>query len=584
MRLLALPAVLTLSLASAANVPTEHRPLAEIIPADAVVAAWVEDVDGLRETLEGNAWYRFFLDEEIQATWRGFAGWFEEQVEAELGDESGATDADDEDGLDPLEVWRAIHGSFAAFVSPTDDPDVPAYGVLVRPGDDRDAFDGLYDGVVARCEETWVSSAADYAGVDLLVFEGSADDGPEFSVFFELADLNARVGGPDRETALAIAHGVIDRWQTGQGEGIEASQLLAEARQKTAIQGAIEAFVDVQGLLDWAMQGEEEDEEWQKIEELLRLRDVHWVHARAGFGDGERLDKVVTFDVPEEGLLRELLSCMGPAPLELARLAPADSKSLNLYSVDLLRLADVILDAVREFDPTFEEEELAEMEMGLDLDLRDDLLAHVSGEFVQFTMDVPEAEWLAANPQVAWLDEAVSSKLPRIGQAVVGRLVDGAALEASLTRVLENMGMAPMIETEDFQGFSVRRMDMGGPQVAWAIAADRIVISTYPTALRAALRRVTEAGDRSIVDDPLFGPELKRNDRASFLGITRTAFVLRTWMQLAEIPFAMFGGMLGSGGPPPEMPDASIVDRYFKGTLVWAVELRDSLRIAMSTR
>jgi hypothetical protein len=416
------------------------------------------------------------------------------------------------------------------------------------------------------------------------VFEGTDEDDPLVSVFFELADLNGRIGGPDRETALELAHGVIDRWQTGAGEGIAASLLLAEARRKTAIEGSIEAFVDVQGLIAWAMQEEEDDEDWNKIKELFHLDRIHWVHGRASFGEGEHLDKVVTIDLPEEGLLREMLACMGPAPVELARLAPAASNALNLYNLDLRRLADVILRAIGEFDPTFEDEELAQMEMDLDIDLRDDLLAHITGEFVQFTMPVPEEEWIAANPEVAWLDEAVTSKLPRVGQAFVGRLVDGAALEASLTRLFDSTGMAPMIESEDFQGFAIRRMDTGGSQIAWVVAADRIVISTYPTALRAVLRRLGDASDRSIVDDELFAPELTRNARASFLGITRTAFVLRTWMQAAEIPFAMFGGMVSGGTPPPELPDPSIVDRYFRGTLVWAVELRDALRISISTR
>jgi hypothetical protein len=42
--------------------------------------------------------------------------------------------------------------------------------------------------------------------------------------------------------------------------------------------------------------------------------------------------------------------------------------------------------------------------------------------------------------------------------------------------------------------------------------------------------------------------------------------------------------MVSGGTPPPELPDPSIVDRYFRGTLVWAVELRDALRISISTR
>ncbi len=543
--------------------------LLHCLPGDAVWVVSAHDLDGVRAAAEGNAWFRFLRDEQVRplvdALW--------DELESGTGSGEGEEGVHD---VDPYEVLESIHGSVLAFLVPVGEGLEPGFGLVVDPGEDSAAFASLHARLMEQVGRDAGVSTDSYEEVELVVFEsrGADSDVIDTLTSFEVDGLYGLVGSRGVQNTLDLAQGVVDRRRgTGDSEGMDTNPWFAGARGAAGTTEAFEMFLDLGRVLDMTVELEEMAEEERDTLDLLGLFDTRWVYASAGVGAGEDLDLGLHVHMPRTGALHAMLDLFGPLPLGMGRLMPRDSSSVGLFSFDVWGLYRGVMDLMEDHYP----DEYPQMREQIDgmaqmtgLDFENDLLAQLTGEFGSFSMEVPEEESLMGVGG-ALLMGAGALDTSMGGATIVG-LKDSGLVAEFLDRALAMAGVDPLLQTEEFEGARIHHLAApeGGLGVWWAFLDDSLVFSFYPTAVRSALGNANSPDAPSALDNERFSAALQPLTRQPVVSLTDTRTYLRTMLGFGD----MLGQAAGAGSPLGgfDAPEASLVDEYFSGTMLFAVQ------------
>jgi len=591
--------------------------LAQAVPQDAVFFVQATRLDTLRADMEASAWYGFWKDEELKP----IREWFDKKV-ADLR-EKGEHD-EESFGADPLEMFDALHGSIAGFAVLQKDFKEPAMGLLLEPGEPRGRFEELYAKLLDHEKKNSIASTAEYAGVELNLFEsqdetppakdgkhsdepgetaeeedGATQDGLDHSVMFDAGGYTCLLVAGTRETLLEMTHGVIDR-ASGKdpAHGFDGSPALAQARASVPSAGRIEVFVDLARAIAKAQDEHPSSEEEERLFEALGIDDLRWVYATGDVGKGEAVSFDLAVQLPADGYLREWLDCLGRIPREMAGMAPRSSSAISLVQFDVWGLWQSAWKMAREMSPESADDARSQMDAALQQmgggDIEKDFFSQFDGRFATFNVAVPEDEWKAvAGPYL----QPTTSALSLSGSATLIGLKDPAAVSKFLGNVLAGIGIGAQVETEEFQGTTIQKFAMGpSAGVQWAFTKKGALISQYPTALRAALRMEGAEAKDSALEKESFKPLFEANADASVLSLATTAESIKSSLTAVQTMVGAMGmgmEMAGSeeGGallrelPLAHLPSGAAVDRHFKGTVVTAVKRKGSvLHVRMSSK
>ena len=587
-------------------------------PEDAAVVLSTRDFDSIRAQLESNSWWKFGHEPSFQGWMDGL--WSAVESDAQTWDNSDAGDQDPEEAARAAEeaaqsaakarvvlaqiegFLKAVHGPCVAFAR-FDSFDDGALGVLVDPGAERAAFESWVDQLLETLFADSPKETVAYEGVELRMFENpaaasgaDADSGDELLIYFELFGTAGMVLGPKREAALSVAHGVIDRLRAEDGaQGVLGNARFQSSRVPGDAPGRVELFVDIARLLEIDMRENPPDEESRKEMELFGVGDLTWARALCDIGQGEQLDFEVAFALPRQGALARMLSHLRPCSEAFVRSIPRDATTISLFGLDVAGLWKEGWALAAEMNPEGTAEARKQMDEGAKqalggADIEADLIEQLTGDMASFTVAVPEDEWRAglgaALEMMSEEARAAIERSPKVGNAFVIGLVDGKVVEGFVDQVLESAGMAAGIEVEEFQGDSVSMFEIPGTgTISWVFQDRRLVVSQYPTALRALLAHKPAADGASVYQHPRLGQHLTANKGAAMLTLASTAESLKT----LEATFGALGAMLPSnpvtslftsGWPPPEA-----IDRLFSGTMLMSLtRTPSSLSLRVATR
>ena len=572
-----LPLLLATPLVSTASTPPID--LLDSVPSSAVVVFSVHDLDGLRTRASEHAWTSFLADPEI------------DDVMSFLADQGiswSQVMADSELPIDPLAFCDSIHESMVAFIAPVGEANEPGFGILFAPGAERAAFEDQFDGLLEVFDNELVGSADQYGDVELALFEQADENDEADLVSFELGGVAAIVGAAGAEHALALAHGVIDSLEgQAEGPGAASTEALANARSSAGGRRSVEAFVDLKSIFALAA-GDEEQEEFLTVIEAVGLTEMRWLYASADLGMGEELDVSISVHVPQESYLAAYLNLFGPVPRELGDFLPPDASSISLANFDLFGAWTTTLDILRAEAP----DQLEEMQAGLDmvstsfgLDIEQDLLAQISGTFASFTTHVPEEEMEIAMGGIASTLGVGFEGFDQGTTTIIG-LVDADVVELFLEDALSMGQMYAMVEHEDFQGELVNSIVMPGMGgIHWSFIDSALLISEFPTALRAALRKPGHGDSESALEAPKFRQRLQDQADASMASVADTGQTVRMMLAAGSMirGFAEASGEMPAEVADMPLPSPDIATKYFSGTLRSLVTRKaDSIVLSVS--
>lgn len=557
---------------------TAARDALELLPVGTVLVVGVSDLDGVRRAGGENRWVDFLTDERVRPLTEHLFGALRQGL-AQDADEAGLD-------LDPAEVLASVHGSVHFFVAPAGDQMEPSLGFLVDPGADGTDFAAFFEQLTAH-----FASHADFTIEELengelasLRTEGELDH----TVLLRTDGVYAFLGARGRDAALDVAGEIVQRaGGRGEGPGLARGEALSAARDAVG-RGTrhAELFVDLDQLMHVTGAGDDVDAQTRQVLELLGLDQVDWVYARAGLGAGETLDVEVAVELPPEGRLREWLDLFGPRPTDLAaRWVPAQADSIALCRYDLHGLFRSVLDVVRKQSTDAYRQVRGGMDMmsrNMGVDLEKDLLEQLTGEFVSFGVQVPEHEALGAMGLAAAGIQGLSDRALHRGSATVIGLRRPERVESFLDQVLTLSGADEMVSLESFQGRTIFVLGDAdaGVTVQWSFVEGGVVVSSYPSAMRAALRRASASEEPGALDAEKWKRALAGAGSSSAVSVADTRTSMRAGLALAATLRGLLGAQMsafgdsGLGAPAflkAPWPDPATADDHFSGTVLFAL-------------
>lgn len=582
-------------------------------PEDAAVVLSTHDFDSIRAQLEGNSWWKFAHEESMQGwmeslwaslesetpVWGNVDGGGEDEADAEAAAaERAESAAKVRKVFDQVSSFmHAVHGPCVGFAK-FDSLDEVAAGVLVDPGADRAAFEGWVDQFLESMFADAPKETTTYESVELRLYEvpSSESDDEELFVYFEHAGTCALVLAPKREIAFSVAHGVIDRQRKQDGaQGVLGNPRFQAARASGDSKARIELFVDVARFIEIGMRDDPPDDESRKEMDLIGVQELSWARAVCDIGQGEQLDLELAFGIPKQGALARIFSHLRPCSEAFVRSIPRDAISVGTFGLDIAGLWNEGWEIAAELSPEGtaaarkQFDGAGEMLGGVDLEA--DLIEQFSGDIASFTVAVPDEEYRAALGAAFELmpEEAreVLERAPKVGNAFVIGLRDGKVVEGCVEKLLDASGMGASIEIEEFQGDTVNLLEIpgAGTRFSWVFQDRRVVISQYPTALRALLSHKPDAEGGSLYQHARWGPHLGANKGAAMLSLAGTPESLKsmgTAFQTlgAILPSNPATSLFTTGWPSPEA-----IDRLFSGTMLMSLTRTPSLlSLRMATR
>jgi hypothetical protein len=588
--------------------PEKTIALVRAVPKDALFFVQATQIDALRTDFLGSAWYAFYRDDELKALRDSCERLFH-LAEDKKGEKGKSLE--EQLGVDPWDYLESIHGSIALFGVSQPGHDDPALAVLFDPGEKRGKFEELYPKLQEK-EADAIKSTAEYAGVELTLYEEQVQPKPEekpkeenedeeeesdeeeevpdlalaHSAYFDTGTWAGFAAAGSREELLGIVHGMIDRMSgKDPSNGVEGSEAVASARASVSKPGRIEAFVDLSKLVAKLQEKDPPGEEEKRVLDALALDDLRWIYATADVGAGEKLGAELSIRLPESGYLREWIGCLSPFPREMAALAPRASTSITLAQFDLWAMWQSVWKMMHEIDPESTQKARDQMTTTLQqmggLDVEKGLVSQFDGRYMAFNVQVPPEEWRAAFAGALGAEAGTEPAAPTTGSATVIGLKDAAVVSGFVKGLMTAVGIYPQVETEEFQGTTIHKLKMGeSAGYEWAFTKkNTCVISQFPTALRAALRMEGAEAKDSALEIESFKPLYTANANAAVLGLASTPESLKTGLAALQFmaPFIGMGmarGYEDAGGkgkienPFEHLPTSTTIEKHFKGTIV----------------
>lgn len=529
--------------------PQATDDLERILPEEAALVLLTADWDTIRERCAESEWVRFLADERVGGGFRELVGMLAAGAPPGLPE------------LGPLQA--AVHGGAAFFLLPARGGGFSG-GLLLQPEGDEGVVEDALRRLAGMLQGKATLTRERYADVDLLRVEQPGED--EVVVAFSTRQLVAVLFGPDALTVDELAHQTIDRRLGIDERRSFATGRLRRSAPERVLEPAFAFHLDVQRLLDAARPGWRRSAEVRALEQVGLSR-IAWVHGLADVGAGEELELALSLHVPEGALLDGLADAFGPLPTELLERFPERSLGVGFANYDVAEAFDAVQAFLGEHHPA----DLEQLRAGLRLagaqlgcDLEQDLIAQLTGRFGSFTMRVPEGE-LSPLATMAGLGEAAQ------GGVYLIELRDPAPVERVIDRMLLFAELADEVEEQRFEEHAVHSLDFDGLfALHWAFTDQGLLVSEFESALVAALL----TGEDNAARATRFREGLQALTGASAASLVETESSVAAFLALAR------AWLVGPGAgavplPLPPLPDPSVAEEFFDGTLIFTVERAD---------
>ncbi len=586
------------------RVTTEQIEPLRAVPRDAFVVLSCAPLDAMRADAARNAWSQFFHDESMSGAWKKLEG-LHEKV------------AKHEPNLDPKKFFESIHGRIAGFARAGDEGALQ-FGFVIEPGAQHADFDAALAGLIGRVGAELERTTANRAGVELAFYakpetstapaNSKRHHDPDQFATFTVGGFTVCLCGTDRENLVELANGMVDRIHgSDPSGGLDSSAALAAARKNAGSNGRIECFVDLATVMSKFVHKSKDDAKSQKLLDALGVNELRWAYASGDFGAGEDLDLSIDVKLPEKGAIADWIQCLKPYNAPFALALPRDSERISLANIDLYGLWKSVWTTMSELEPTKTKQARAsldaETKMLGGVDLEKDVISQITGDFATFDVTVPAGEWktsamLPSEIGDAKTKEKLDSIGGTVGSAFLIGLRDSSAVEALVEKLLAMAGMSEKLDSEEVAGTEVHFVEMPMGKISWCFVGQGACISVYPTAMKALLEHLAAKTSPSVLDNARFQPVLAKHKDASIVSVCGTPETLKMLGHSMDAMHALGATLHGAEGNDEDSddegfdaiqgftwPSAAVIDRYFKGTMVSTVRLKDgALRVNFSTR
>jgi hypothetical protein len=549
------------------------RSLLEAAPASAELAIVVDDAAELWKNAQASGWAAVLRAPACAGIWEQVKASFEEEV-LPLGNLSAA------------EVLGGVRSALFYFDGVS--RGAHSGGLVVRIDPGNSALREKLRAALAALPERGM-----HEGRQVYSPEGLA----ESTALFEWRDGFALTGSDTREETLRCVSDLAQRLEQGSPEGSLAAIL--SDRRSTA-KGTVELYLNLRALTarDRAYLDEEELRLW----EGFGMDGLGFMSIHGTLGSGVQCEVLTRIDVPASGLFARWAACARPAPIELARFAPADAIEVAVLGFDAASAWRALRERVSSASPKGAQQ----IQQGLDAakaalgaDLERDLVEQLAGEFAEILLPMPPAEEGA----LSWTGFGLSSMILGLsgvpgsshGSAVIVGLRETKPVEELFDQMVEVAGTGDWIEDEQV---GERWMTtLAPPEVplrpSWAFVDGALIVSLQAEPVRAVLAQAAEGAAPSWLEVEGHRASLAEPD-AAFLSSRAD---LARWLQ-AEVaaPVAWLARALESdfAGEDPEVEEVvaqlahslpGLIDEHLRGTMRSAAWIEgDSLRLRFWSR
>ena len=523
------------------SLPVRAQPLAERVPADAVVYVGWAGAESMGPGFEGSHLKALLDSAEVGRIVREVVPALSRRA-AQEEPGAGQAAAAMSGVLGPM--WR--HPT-AFYVGPVDmtnpQQPMPRAALICDAGEDAAGLQRQLDGLV----------------------KGAAGNSPVPIGVRRAGNLVAVVVGKAPELDAVLAG-------KGKGKTIQTVKSFAAAmaaQKSPVLAGYVDAEAIVHFIDKMAADGDDEDmrREWPAARDALGLAGLKRVSFAAGFdGPDWGTHAFIEAPAPRTGLLAMLDA--EPVGDDALRAIPASATMAGVFRLDL----GGIFDAIREAAGKIEEGAAAQMDEGvqqvnaaLSMDLRQDVLGPLGDEWSYYV--APE----------------LTGRGP-FGLVLVNRLRDAEKAQAALEKLREmaNGVMAQQMPPDAKLSFKQTTVGdttihyLASPFVtpSWAVQNGNLYVGLYPQIVAAAAGHVSREG-KSILDNEAFTALRKRlgNHKATayqFYDLPRSAPTsYQIWLIAAS--FGKVGDMFGVDTPPMLLPPLQTLIQHLSvaGAVTW---------------
>ncbi len=388
------PAAPQATLATVATERTAAR--LDLIPANALLVGWVENVRTSLNTIAGNQFYEFAR--EHPEVLRQLNLEFPVELLDLFGPEATEEKLQAMDGESRLahQLLALSTGGASAYLSIDRDLDfvggmifeiegsVPAAAEILREywsGDDGEQlkFTQRGDLLIGASAQAGLSPSADRWAVLL---------GHDTLVWL-FSESEERYMNEIERLALRMAGGDADELPFSE------SAILGESTRSLRLQGGINGLVNLEWPMAWLRDLVENEDSWSPVRSgspqerfILQsgLLDMRWMRASAAPGPGELLDFEFQVHVPDGSLLGVAADQFGPLPTDLLDRLPGDALSLLGVNYDIASLLFSLYDAFETLEGDLSEiiaDQLALASEIAGVDIEEEFLAQFTGRMVR---------------------------------------------------------------------------------------------------------------------------------------------------------------------------------------------------------
>ncbi len=562
--------LLGISAALPAVEPADDDALLAVVPRDAQVVFSIKSVEGLRGDWTANAWGRFLADPEVKSLF----GALGERIDFDMTIDFKREGSDE---MNPVELFGTVSGGLAGYMCVKDasPPDVNVEaGLVVIPGDERDAFDEYYEAFKEYMLERddFSDYTEEYEGVELLVMEKmgeEADDVKACNVIADTGDAVIIVGSVPIEAAIEKMERIIDILRgEGESESILDSEDFQQARSVAGDSGDMECYIDVGIMIDMGLAAglEKGDPSFMKVKffaDLLGFNEFSSCYFNADLEEGDEFEIFFLLGLEGEKPLRSFLDCfMGKAPLDLLRFMPAEAIGVSAQFMDLNALYLKILDLWK----SISEESFLQfrgfydqfVKQNYKIDPEKEILAQLDGRFAGFTVELAEeeAEEMAA---------AMGPGAMNAGGCFIIGVKDTKVFQSNFEKTLRAVGVYVSLKKEEFQGHEIHSVaiPIQGMRLNWFFSEGVAVFSFSGTPIRSFIRLLGHEDQKSAKDREDFASLIKENLDAAMVSIAESGKSLKNIIKVFKT--ALEARDRAMGLEPLPFPSDEVVDKYFSG-------------------
>ncbi|MEZ6015399.1 MAG: hypothetical protein R3F49_09820 [Planctomycetota bacterium] len=339
--------------------PIPDVELLRLAPNDALFALRIKDPRALLSRRETSRWAAFLAD----PAWH--------RVVADLRDADPRDDAATEVRAESVaaDLLGALGSARSAVAIAVGDLQGRALPIL--------AFAALGGDELAAPLEALLRGQGTVSDEDGLAIR--AADGGVVEAYLRRGDLHLIVNAPDSTSAVAFGRAALARLDSGAALGGRLAEFRSDADA--------EFTLDLRPL--WRLAAEAADLPDAALPYWSALDSTDWLHGQVRIGDGEALDLVLEAPYAEEGLARSLLGAFGPCDTTLLALAPVMAVSASAGRTDFGALFDSLVAEIQAQSPRQHELVVAGLKAAseaFDIDVRGDLVAGLTGDYVSFSL------------------------------------------------------------------------------------------------------------------------------------------------------------------------------------------------------